>query len=225
MPRRSRSPAPRRSRLACPVPARPPTAPRTSFARSHWGAPLLALGARVGARPGDHDGHGAGPPSPPAPAAAPLIFLVPLAIDVLLTATGSRSPTPRATGSRHSVGPVPRLSTSPPRSSPARPTRRPLRTELGTPATPRAPLRSGRCRGRPELLRDGEGWAVETFTAAGHARATHVDAPWPWTGRSGCPARPSTSCRWNDSFCPGVVVDTTDKPDGERSRPPRSRRC
>lgn len=30
----------------------------------------------------------------------------------------------------------------------------------------------------PELLRDGEGWAIETFTRLGTHNSTHVDAPW-----------------------------------------------
>ena len=30
----------------------------------------------------------------------------------------------------------------------------------------------------PELLRDREGWAVETFTRLGTHSTTHVDAPW-----------------------------------------------
>jgi kynurenine formamidase len=30
----------------------------------------------------------------------------------------------------------------------------------------------------PELLRDGEGWAVETFTRLGTHNSTHVDAPY-----------------------------------------------
>jgi kynurenine formamidase len=30
----------------------------------------------------------------------------------------------------------------------------------------------------PELLRDGEGWAVEEFTRLGTHNTTHVDAPW-----------------------------------------------
>ena len=30
----------------------------------------------------------------------------------------------------------------------------------------------------PEPLRDGEGWAVETFTRLGSHNSTHVDAPY-----------------------------------------------
>src|SRR5262249_59598065 len=30
----------------------------------------------------------------------------------------------------------------------------------------------------PELLRHGEGWAIEEFTRLGTHSATHVDAPW-----------------------------------------------
>src|ERR687890_1830669 len=33
------------------------------------------------------------------------------------------------------------------------------------------------------LLRDNEGWAVETFTRFGTHNATHVDAPWHYNSR------------------------------------------
>ena len=40
------------------------------------------------------------------------------------------------------------------------------------------------------LLRDGEGWAVETFTRLGTHNSTHVDAPWHYNSRiGGEPAR------------------------------------
>ena len=40
------------------------------------------------------------------------------------------------------------------------------------------------------LLRDGEGWATETFTRFGTHNSTHVDAPWHYNSRiGGEPAR------------------------------------
>ena len=36
----------------------------------------------------------------------------------------------------------------------------------------------GDVRRGPELLRDGEGWATDTFTRLGTHNSTHVDAPW-----------------------------------------------
>ena len=49
----------------------------------------------------------------------------------------------------------------------------------------------------PELLRDGEGWATDTFTRLGTHNSTHVDAPWHYNstidGRAA--RRPSTSSR------------------------------
>ena len=35
------------------------------------------------------------------------------------------------------------------------------------------------------LLRDEEGWAVETFLRFGTHNSTHVDAPWHYNSRSG----------------------------------------
>ena len=35
------------------------------------------------------------------------------------------------------------------------------------------------------LLRDGEGWAVETFTRLGTHNSTHVDAPWHYNSTIG----------------------------------------
>ena len=50
------------------------------------------------------------------------------------------------------------------------------------------------------LLRDGEGWAIETFTRFGTHNSTHVDAPWHYNSRiAGEPARRSTSCRSSGS--------------------------
>jgi hypothetical protein len=51
-----------------------------------------------------------------------------------------------------------------------------------------------------ELLRDREGWAVETFTRFGTHDSTHVDAPWHLTATSKASAlKPSMSCRWSGS--------------------------
>ena len=79
----------------------------------------------------------------------------------------------------------------------------------------------------PRLLRDGEGWAVETFPRLGTHNSTHVDAPWHYNstigGERGADA--STSCRSSGSSRPGVVLDFTAKADGDAvDAPPRSRR-
>jgi hypothetical protein len=37
----------------------------------------------------------------------------------------------------------------------------------------------------PELLRDGEGWATDTFTRLGTHNSTHVDAPWHYNSTVG----------------------------------------
>src|ERR1043165_5131037 len=37
----------------------------------------------------------------------------------------------------------------------------------------------------PSLLRDGEGWAVETFLRFGTHNSTHVDAPWHYNSTIG----------------------------------------
>ena len=213
-----------------PCPARPPTAPRTSFApRSRSGAlALLALG-----RPGSALGLAIMTVTvlvlrrAPAPAAAHLVFLVPLAIDVWLTATGSRWPTPRATGWRRSVGPVPRfvdlsapIVPSPPDTPDA------LRTELEYAGHAEGAAQIGAMLGvGPELLRDGEGWAVETFLRLGTHSTTHVDAPWHYNSTiAGAPARRSTSCRSSGSCSPASSWTSRPRPTATRSPPPRSRR-
>jgi kynurenine formamidase len=66
------------------------------------------------------------------------------------------------------------------------------------------------------LLRDGEGWATETFTRFGTHNSTHLDAPWHYNSRIGG-ARAQTidelPLEW--FFGPGVVLDMTAKQDGE----------
>jgi kynurenine formamidase len=68
----------------------------------------------------------------------------------------------------------------------------------------------------PELLRDGEGWAVETFTRFGTHNSTHVDAPWHYNSTIGGERAQTIDelpLEW--FFAPGLVVDATDRADGE----------
>lgn len=67
-----------------------------------------------------------------------------------------------------------------------------------------------------ELLRDGEGWAVETFTRLGTHNTTHVDAPWHYNSTiAGQRAQTIDELPLDWFFAPGVVVDATDRGDGE----------
>ena len=69
---------------------------------------------------------------------------------------------------------------------------------------------------RSELLRDGEGWAVETFTNFGTHNATHVDAPWHYNSTVGGERAQTIDelpLEW--FFAPGVVLDMTHKADGD----------
>jgi kynurenine formamidase len=66
------------------------------------------------------------------------------------------------------------------------------------------------------LLRDGEGWAVETFTRFGTHNSTHVDAPWHYNSRiRGERAQTIDELPLEWFFGPGVVFDTSAKADGE----------
>jgi kynurenine formamidase len=66
------------------------------------------------------------------------------------------------------------------------------------------------------LLRDGEGWAVETFTRLGTHNSTHVDAPWHYNSTvAGERAQTIDELPLEWFFAPGVVVDFTVKADGE----------
>jgi kynurenine formamidase len=68
----------------------------------------------------------------------------------------------------------------------------------------------------PELLRDGEGWAVETFTRFGTHNSTHVDAPWHYNSTvEGRPARTIDELPLEWFFGPGVVLDMHHKADGD----------
>jgi kynurenine formamidase len=68
-----------------------------------------------------------------------------------------------------------------------------------------------------QLLRDGEGWAIETFTRFGTHNSTHVDAPWHYNSRiRGERARTIDELPLDWFLGPGVVLDMTAKGDGER---------
>ncbi len=68
----------------------------------------------------------------------------------------------------------------------------------------------------PALLRDGEGWAVETFTRFGTHDSTHVDAPWHYNSTiQGQPAQTIDQLPLAWFFAPGVVLDIRHKADGD----------
>jgi kynurenine formamidase len=65
------------------------------------------------------------------------------------------------------------------------------------------------------LLRDGEGWAVETLRLGTH-NATHVDAPWHYNSTiRGAPAQTIDELPLEWFLAPAVVVDFTDLEDGD----------
>jgi kynurenine formamidase len=67
-----------------------------------------------------------------------------------------------------------------------------------------------------ELLRDGEGWATETFTRLGTHNSTHVDAPWHYNSSiDGRRAETIDELPLEWFLAPGVVIDATDRGDGE----------
>jgi kynurenine formamidase len=69
---------------------------------------------------------------------------------------------------------------------------------------------------KPELLRDGEGWATETFLRFGTHNSTHVDAPWHYNSTiAGRPAQTIDQLPLEWFYAPGVVIDATDRGDGE----------
>jgi kynurenine formamidase len=68
----------------------------------------------------------------------------------------------------------------------------------------------------PELLREGEGWAVETFLRFGTHNSTHVDAPYHYNSVvEGRPAQTIDELPLDWFFRPGVVLDFHDRQDGE----------
>jgi kynurenine formamidase len=68
----------------------------------------------------------------------------------------------------------------------------------------------------PALLRNREGWAIDTFTRFGTHNSTHVDAPWHYNSIvEGHPAQKIDEVPLEWFFAPGVVIDITHKADGE----------
>ncbi|HVA86038.1 MAG TPA: cyclase family protein [Candidatus Saccharimonadales bacterium] len=68
----------------------------------------------------------------------------------------------------------------------------------------------------PRLLRNGEGWARETFADFGTHNSTHVDAPYHYNAVvAGERAQTIDELPLERFFAPGVVVDFTDKADGD----------
>lgn len=68
----------------------------------------------------------------------------------------------------------------------------------------------------PEHLRDGEGWATDTFLRFGTHNSTHVDAPWHYNSTiGGAPARTIDQLPLEWFHAPGVVVDFRHKEDGD----------
>ena len=68
----------------------------------------------------------------------------------------------------------------------------------------------------PELLRDGEGWAVETFLRFGTHNSTHVDAPWHYNSAiDGERAATIDELPLEWFHAPGVCLDFSAKADGD----------
>ena len=68
----------------------------------------------------------------------------------------------------------------------------------------------------PELLRDGEGWAVETITRLGTHNSTHVDAPWHYNSAIGGERAATVDELPLEWFhAPGVVLDFAAREDGD----------
>ena len=66
-----------------------------------------------------------------------------------------------------------------------------------------------------QLLRDGEGWAVDTISLGTH-NTTHVDAPWHYNSRvEGRPAQTIDELPLDWFHGPGVVIDATGREDGD----------
>ncbi len=69
----------------------------------------------------------------------------------------------------------------------------------------------------PDLLRNGEGWAVEEFTKLATHSVTHVDAPWHYNQFiNGQRAATIDELPLEWFFSDGVVLDMTTKADGEK---------
>jgi kynurenine formamidase len=66
------------------------------------------------------------------------------------------------------------------------------------------------------LLRNGEGWAIETISALGTHNSTHIDAPWHYNSVvGGEPAQTIDELPLEWFFAPGVRLDFTHKADGD----------
>lgn len=66
------------------------------------------------------------------------------------------------------------------------------------------------------LLRDGEGWATDTFTNLGTHNSTHVDAPWHYNSTIGGErAQTIDELPLDWFYAPGLVVEARDRDDGE----------
>src|SRR5438270_1247082 len=71
-----------------------------------------------------------------------------------------------------------------------------------------------------ELLRDGEGWALETFVRFGTHNSTHVDAPYHYNSLiAGAPAQKIDELPLDWFFRPGVVLDFHRRSDGDTIEP------
>ena len=71
----------------------------------------------------------------------------------------------------------------------------------------------------PELLRDGEAWAVETLHLGTHS-STHLDAPWHYNSQiAGARSQTIDELPLEWFHAPGVVLDFTDKADGDAVTP------
>ncbi len=100
-------------------------------------------------------------------------------------------------------------------SDPALP--EPLRTDIDYVAHEEGAVQIESMLGVPSrLLRDGEGWAVETFTRFGTHNSTHVDAPWHYNSTvDGERAATIDELPLEWFVGPGLVVPATDRADGE----------
>jgi kynurenine formamidase len=68
----------------------------------------------------------------------------------------------------------------------------------------------------PELLRDGEGWAIDEFTKFGTHSSTHVDAPWHYNSTiAGRPAQRIDELPLEWFHSDAVVLDMSHKEDGD----------
>jgi kynurenine formamidase len=68
----------------------------------------------------------------------------------------------------------------------------------------------------PNLFRNNEGWAMETFTQFGTHNSTHIDAPWHYNSQiQGQRAQTVDELPLEWFFSNGVVLDMSAKKDGE----------